>query len=378
MGARDPWFDNAKMALVTLVVIGHSWVLLPDSALRDSAYVWLYAWHMPAFVVITGYLSRSFAWTGPRLWSLVRTVAVAYVLFEAAMSMFRTFVGGEQLEEIWSDPHWPMWFLVALFVWRLATPLFTAMPAPVALTVAVALSLTGGLWAGSVLDLSRVFGFLPFFVLGLHLRPGAWERLHAPAARVLGVAALLAVGAVTVLTDLVPASDWFYYSHTYAELDVTAGAGVALRSLALVLGVLGGAGFLALVPRRAGWWTAMGSASLVVYLFHGFFVKGALYAGWGGALEDVGATAALGLTTLAALGVALLLAWPPVARVLADVADPLGWAGRRVGAAHAVVSTPEPAETVQQVVLVDEHGKAAETGGDPDRTGSSLTGPGAH
>ena len=27
--ARDPWFDNAKMALVVLVVVGHSWTLLP-------------------------------------------------------------------------------------------------------------------------------------------------------------------------------------------------------------------------------------------------------------------------------------------------------------------------------------------------------------
>ena len=29
MASRDPWFDNAKMALVTLVVVGHAWTLLP-------------------------------------------------------------------------------------------------------------------------------------------------------------------------------------------------------------------------------------------------------------------------------------------------------------------------------------------------------------
>jgi len=28
-GGRDPWFDNAKMGLVTLVALGHSWMLLP-------------------------------------------------------------------------------------------------------------------------------------------------------------------------------------------------------------------------------------------------------------------------------------------------------------------------------------------------------------
>lgn len=28
---RDPWFDNAKMLLVVLVVVGHSWTLLDSS-----------------------------------------------------------------------------------------------------------------------------------------------------------------------------------------------------------------------------------------------------------------------------------------------------------------------------------------------------------
>lgn len=38
---RDPWFDNAKMVLVTLVVVGHSWVLLPDHTARHWAYDFL-------------------------------------------------------------------------------------------------------------------------------------------------------------------------------------------------------------------------------------------------------------------------------------------------------------------------------------------------
>ena len=34
---RDPWFDNAKMTLVVLVVVGHSWTLLPaDDGLRRA------------------------------------------------------------------------------------------------------------------------------------------------------------------------------------------------------------------------------------------------------------------------------------------------------------------------------------------------------
>ena len=59
---RDPWFDNAKMALVTLVVLGHAWTLMPWNGTTDVLYDFLYAWHVPAFVFVTGYLSRGFQW----------------------------------------------------------------------------------------------------------------------------------------------------------------------------------------------------------------------------------------------------------------------------------------------------------------------------
>ena len=83
-----------------LVVVGHAWTLLPANRLNDHLYDFLYAWHVPAFVFVTGYLSRSFAYTPTRLWQLVRTVAVPYVVFECALALFRIYVGGEKLEDL--------------------------------------------------------------------------------------------------------------------------------------------------------------------------------------------------------------------------------------------------------------------------------------
>ena len=53
---------------------------------------------------------------------------------------------------------------------------------------------------------------------------------------------------------------------------------------------------LALVPRSQRWFTPMGAASLVVYLCHGFFVKGAQYAGVRDLIEGDEVTAFLLLT----------------------------------------------------------------------------------
>jgi hypothetical protein len=104
---RDPWFDNAKMALVTLVVVGHAWTLLPYDTLDDHLYDFLYAWHVPAFVFVTGYLSQRFAYTKARTWQLFCTVVVPYIVFETALGLFRVYVGGEQLEPLRGrlEPH---------------------------------------------------------------------------------------------------------------------------------------------------------------------------------------------------------------------------------------------------------------------------------
>src|SRR5688572_11072327 len=80
---RDPFFDNAKLLLVMLVVIGHSWVLMPEAPSAFPAYTFLYAWHVPAFVLVTGYLSRSFTYSRANLRKLMTTVVAPYLVFES-------------------------------------------------------------------------------------------------------------------------------------------------------------------------------------------------------------------------------------------------------------------------------------------------------
>ena len=120
--SRDPFFDNAKMLLVTLVVVGHSWTLLPDVSTSSPVYIFLYSFHVPAFVLVTGYLSRSFTFTRRNLHKLVTTVVVPYLVFETLLALFRTVVGHENFGVLYLSPHWPMWYLTVLFLWRLATP----------------------------------------------------------------------------------------------------------------------------------------------------------------------------------------------------------------------------------------------------------------
>lgn len=332
--ARDPWLDNAKMALVTLVVIGHGWTLLPQTTLDNHLYDFLYAWHVPAFVLVTGYLSKSFAYTSTRFWQLFRTVAVPYLVFECAMALFRVYVGGEDLENLFEDPHWPMWYLSALFFWRLMTPIFRPMPG--AVLVALGLSLVGGVWLGNTLDLARVFGLLPFFVLGLKATPERLEPLRATWVKVTAVLVLAGIFVLARFTDDLAQTEWLYYRSRYEEMTASDAEALVIRLAVIAVGLLGALAFLALVPRVGGWFTRMGTFTLVVYLFHGFVVKGLGYTDFPGWAVDH-APLALVVVSVGGLLLSLLLAWRPLAWRLQDLVDPFGWAERHTR--HAVAIT---------------------------------------
>jgi fucose 4-O-acetylase-like acetyltransferase len=357
---RDPWFDNAKMALVTLVVVGHSWTLLPHNVVNDQAYDFLYFWHVPAFVFVTGYLSRSFTWSTARLVALVRTVVVPYILFETALALFRVYVGGERLQDLFQDPHWPMWYLSALFFWRLMTPIFR--PLWGGLLVAVLISLAVGLRVGDTLDMARILGLLPFFVLGLKATPDRLALLRGrPQLKVAAVLTLLGLVVLAHWTDAWASTEWLYYRSSYGELEDSDARAILVRAGVLAVGIVGAWAFLSLVPRVGGWFATMGSASLVVYLFHGFVVRGlgySTYPDWAAAHPVL----SLPLTTLGAVALALLLAWRPVARRLGVLVDPVGFAQDHVRhameLARATEETEEHAEALADAIAhTEEHGR---------------------
>lgn len=351
--SRDPWLDNAKMALIALMVLGHTWALLPPGGVAWGLYDFLYLWHMPAFVFVSGYLSRAFTWSPGRMWQLVTTLAVPYVLFEAALALFRIHVGGEQLVDLFTDPHFPLWYLPALIVWRLLTPLFRPLWGGV--VVAVAISLASGFIEGEfskLLDFARILGLLPFFVLGLNATPERLEVLRTRAARVLGVAVFAVVGVLAVNLDSWAEVEYLYYK-PYSFYDSPEQTAVLTRLLVIGVGMACALAWLAVVPRVGGWFGRMGAATMVVYLFHGFAVKGMQYAGfpeWADSHPSLGLVAA----TVAGLGIALGLAAPPVRRILQHVVDPFASADRRVddAVALAVVVQEQELELVAEPVTV--------------------------
>lgn len=76
---RDYHLDNVKFILILLVVIGHFIELLADNyEFSRKLFFYIYLFHMPLFVFVTGYFSKTF-YDGKRI--KVEKLLSYFVLF---------------------------------------------------------------------------------------------------------------------------------------------------------------------------------------------------------------------------------------------------------------------------------------------------------
>lgn len=340
---RDAFFDNAKYLAIVLVAIGHSWEPLKgDSRVLQATYQFVYAFHMPAFIVVSGYFSRSFDGSPARLKRLVTGVVVPYVVFETAYPLFKRVVDHDTETPVsLLDPYYLTWFLCALFVWRLTTPIWRMIrrPLPVALGIALLASAAPGI--GGTLDLQRVLQFLPYFVLGLCLRPEHFRMVRNWPVRIAAVP----VSALALVFSwwAVPRMNtgWLYHRASAQELGVPWWVGPVMQLALFGCSLLLTACFFSWVPGRTTWFTTLGAGTLYGYLLHGFLIRGADYRGlfeFDALHRPLGEIA----VTVAVAAAVTLLCTKPVRWAFQGVMEPrMDWAFKRDATAPEQARVPE-------------------------------------
>jgi fucose 4-O-acetylase-like acetyltransferase len=329
---RDAFFDNAKYLAIVLVAMGHSWDLLKgDSRTTEGLYLFVYAFHMPAFVIISGHFSRNFDLRPDRVKRLIAGVVVPYLVFQTVYSLF-DLAAGDAPNPPFSliDPLYLTWFLLALFIWRLTTPLWRVVRHPLTLALVIAALASASPGMGGALDLQRVLQFLPFFVLGLRLRPEHFHVMRMREIRILSVPVVLAALALAYWAAGAGLdTGWLYHDSGARQNGEPWWAGPVVTAGLFGVSVLLTACFLAWVPHRRMWFTALGAGTLYGYLLHGLLIKGVGYAGWFHTYGWLHSAPGEVAVTVVAAAVVTALCTAPVRRVFRWAVEPgMGWAFR--------------------------------------------------
>ena len=268
---------------------------------------------------------------------------VPYVLFSAVWTVLVALVDGDARLDL-SSPYWHLWFLVAVAVWRLVLPVIASLRYPVAVSLLVAVVAGYFHGVGYLYDGGRIFGMLPFFVLGWSLRgrdiPAAWRSVRArtAAAVVLVAAPVLAFLDIDVVRAL-RLRQWAQMEDNYVDLGVTEWWAGLFRIGMFGVAVVLGCALLVLVPRGASRMTRWGAATMYVYLLH--LIPLFLLRKLTDVQDRFDSAPMFALLVVLAVGWSIALSSAPVRRVLRPLVEPrVEWLfARRAPAREGVAGT---------------------------------------
>lgn len=156
-------WDNIKFLLIVLVVIGHfADALINDSNAFKSLYVFIYAFHMPLFIFISGLFFKPKDITSKCLMYISIGFALKITNF-----LVKYFLGLNPSFSILSDGGIP-WFMFAIAIFTLLAYILRNHNKTYILFFSILLACFAGYdkEIGDFLYLSRVIIFFPFYWLG--------------------------------------------------------------------------------------------------------------------------------------------------------------------------------------------------------------------
>lgn len=271
---RNYYFDNLKLLLIVLVVMGHVIEPLIDSNKNIKvAYMFIYAFHMPLFVFVSGYFSKNIN-DDKKFFSKINSILVPYIIFQLLYSIFNIYVlKAQDFEVTLIYPYWTMWYLLSLFTWNIILPYFSKMRYSV--LIAFVISILSGYDnnIGYYFSLSRTITFFPYFLMGYFCRQEYIDTLRIHIKKVYALIGVLTIWLFIYLMNSKIDYKWFYGSYPYSQLDGFGCPKFIIDILTYLLAIIASVCVLALIPNKKLIFTNLGSRTMGVYIFHGFIVK---------------------------------------------------------------------------------------------------------
>lgn len=267
MKQREYLFDNYKVLLIVLVVIGHFIEPCYDQNPILYELKWgIVAFHMPAFIFISGYFSKKV----PSVKKLVSGLVIPYFVYEVIYYLLYTFVLDKETELYLTRPKFTLWYLMALCVWRLLAPKVKQIPHYLPISMAAGL-LIGLVGIGNFLSIPRIVFFFPFFLAGTEFDS---RRLSGFRNRRGYAGALGMIGGMVLFLFLdgyhrrLPVKI-FYGRYSYEELGMTSIEGILIRVVCYGISFLLIYLFMLVLPTEKKSYSYLGERTMAVYIFHG-------------------------------------------------------------------------------------------------------------
>ncbi|WP_394899681.1 acyltransferase family protein, partial [Clostridium tertium] len=259
-----------KVILIFFVVFGHVIeYYINDNSILMTLYIFIYIFHMPLFIFISGYLSKNFYKMKRKA---IRNLLIPYIIFNMIWYT-AVYIGTRRAMFSVLYPGWTLWYLLSLFFWRITLKYLIKFKHILLLSF-IAGVLVGLIPSiGSILSISRTIVFLPFFLLGYYTTEEHLEKIKSFKSEyaITGILVFLLVAIYIVKNDLFNYK-FLYNSYSYNALEVSLFEGTIFRIFLYFGAIIFSICVINLVPRKEQFFSKIGKATMNIYVFHIYLV----------------------------------------------------------------------------------------------------------
>lgn len=258
--SRSAYWDNIKGFLIILVVFAHCLFDLQARPLNNFLVDAIYMFHMPAFVFVSGYFSKS---EHSRSFFPMMNLLVAFILLNGFFILRGVFSAGGVPSLV--APYFSAWYLLALIVWRLTVPLLERVRN--VLPLLIMFSLVAGFWADINMTFAavKIVVFFPYFMAGYLFKADTAADFQQKKFFPLGAVLLLAtICAGFFVHETFNLTDRELLPNSYADFNGLFGRIALIIIASLSIATL----LLSSVEKVFPLLTKAGKNSLTIYLLH--------------------------------------------------------------------------------------------------------------
>jgi len=266
MEKRINIFDNLKSLLIFLVVFGH--IISPLRSSSNEAtfiYMCIYLFHMPLFLYIFGYFSKSTVKEG----KIVKNKWFNFLLLYFLMQGVLLIIGNKEFSLLNGETG--MWYIQCILIWILLLPFIDRIKPKYMLIISFILGILIGFDknADHTLSLSRVFVFMPFFLLGLYTTEDHIKKLRTKKNKIYAVMILLAIILILISIPLnyELIIKFTFGKHSYSLLGFNY-IGCLFRMLWYAVSILISVCIITLTSNKKNIFTNIGTKTLQVFCLH--------------------------------------------------------------------------------------------------------------
>ena len=263
---RDYFFDNLRLIFIFLVVLAHMISPLGNIKFIKAMYRFIYAFHMPGMLFISGFFAKSSVKNG----KLVKNKVLNFILIYCIFQIIFTLLNNGEFSIYQSQMG--LWYIQVIIVYTLLLPVISRVKNIYMIVISIVLGLLVGLdkQAAHVASLQRIIVFLPFYLTGYYCKREQIQKMFNIRNVIISMIMFLLI--FLLIYNYMNFAPWlsnlFSGKMPYAELDISNILGIVYRFIWYIVSSAMCIGLMILTPKKKYFFTKYGGKTLQVFILH--------------------------------------------------------------------------------------------------------------